>query len=304
MPDLFIGLVSHSASRFAWNQGESGLAYGLQRALRAAGRTSEVRINVENLFDPSALSLTPEVIQESTFEELSLERAWGRFLSAGSPQRCARAVRQELLGAGRWLNAQWRLRGPRMVTGNPLSAQERAIRRLLNIELSHFDLLECAIESGAPWTLILEDDASTLDLEDAVLGLIGIMDSRSTPQPRYVNISESFTQEQLGIAHLLLPTTEIWQGTKARLVLPSKRPVTNTVCAILYRTDFISDLLSVMRGLPQVPVIPIDWKVNQALMHMFDRGSLGAGDCWSVFPGPFTQLSMNEAIARVNGAGR
>ena len=74
--------------------------------------------------------------------------------------------------------------------------------------------------------------------------------------------------------------------------------MTNTVCAILYRAAFVRDLLAAMDALPMEPVVPIDWKLNLALMRMFDDGRLVAGDCWQVEPGPIDQLSMRtEASA-------
>jgi hypothetical protein len=74
--------------------------------------------------------------------------------------------------------------------------------------------------------------------------------------------------------------------------LAASRPVTNTVCAILYRATFLRDLVAEMESLPMTPVVPIDWKLNIALMNMFESGSLLNGDCWNVTPGPMDQLSM------------
>lgn len=302
MPDLFIGLVSHSASRFAWNQGEAGLARSLERRLDEAGVTCEVRINVENLLDPASIQLTPKVIEDSLFQELRLEREWQNFLSEGGRRSTSSRLSRQGLHAARWLNAQWRLRGPATLTRNPESTQERALRRLLNIELSHFDLLERALASGAPWALILEDDASTLDIDDAANGLLSLMRTAESHGVDYINVSQSFTREELEVGHLLMPPVSAWEGSHSRQVLPSVRPITNTVCAILYRTAFMQELFSALRDIPRIPVIPIDWKLNEALMNMYRTGSISSGSCWTVFPGPFDQLSMRNPVNEMNGA--
>ena len=81
----------------------------------------------------------------------------------------------------------------------------------------------------------------------------------------------------------------------ARGVLSGRLPVTNTVCAILYRTSFLRELLAVWAELPVEPVIPIDWKLNKALMMLHGRGLLPAGSAWNVEPAPIVQMSMAEA---------
>ena len=77
-------------------------------------------------------------------------------------------------------------------------------------------------------------------------------------------------------------------------ILSASKPVTNTVCAVLYRTSFLEELLTVLDSLPLSPVIPIDWKLNAALLQMHDSGALGAGDCWFLEPAPIVQRSMQS----------
>lgn len=301
MPDLFIGLVSHQASRFSWNQGEEGLARSLQRSMTDRGLQCEVRINTENLLDSSTLALTSKVIWDSAMSELELESDWQTFLRSDPDVSRKFDFRGSLLHIGRRAAMAWKLRAPASLTKNPRSAQESALRRLLNIEMSHFDLMDRAIASQAPWALILEDDASTLNLEDAVSGLLGLMSIDSSPKPKYVNVSQSFTKEQLGVANLLKPSVVVWSGGEMREVCPSTRPISNTVCAILYSRSFLIRVRAVMDKLPRIPVIPIDWKLNQALMAMFASGELNNGDCWTIFPGPFDQLSMRANFETVAG---
>jgi hypothetical protein len=77
--------------------------------------------------------------------------------------------------------------------------------------------------------------------------------------------------------------------------MKTELPVTNTVCAIAYRAPFAELLLEEYSKMPQRPVVPIDWKLNQALMTVHGRGELPSGSCLWVLPGPIDQLSMRDA---------
>ncbi len=57
------------------------------------------------------------------------------------------------------------------------------------------------LESGASHVLILEDDAFTTQLTDLTFGLNGLLNAAK--MPAFVNLSESFSVEQLGVGHLL-----------------------------------------------------------------------------------------------------
>jgi hypothetical protein len=166
------------------------------------------------------------------------------------------------------------------------------VRRLLNIEASHVDLLQRGLSHGADWILVLEDDAATADLEDCADGLAALM-ATAGAQPAYLNVSRSFTPEELGIAHLLQPeSVHAWAGVVPRTIMSASKPVTNTVCAIAYRAEFAARLLERWETMPVVPVVPIDWKLNEVLMSMHHDGELGPSDCWLVEPAPIDQMSM------------
>ncbi len=167
------------------------------------------------------------------------------------------------------------------------------IRRLINIELSHVDLMRTGLASGAGWILILEDDAASLDASDCAAGLCGLMASAPS-SVAFINVSESFSHEELGIDGLLQPAPAQWAGPRSREVLTAARPVTNTVCAILYRADFVGALLDAFDRMPMTPVVPIDWKLNEAIMQLHAAGDLGSGSCWLVSPAPIDQLSMRS----------
>ena len=276
-PSCFIGVVSYERSRFAINQGDQGFAAQLRDALTQRGVTASIAINTANLHDPDALPVDEALLQASLTAEIDSAVAWDDYLGrTGTRVRAGHALRRA--------RRAWRRLSP------PSPA---LVTRLLNIELSHIDLMRRGLTEKADWLLIIEDDASTSDLDDCADGLLGLM--RTAPAAlQFANVSESFPLPALGIEHLLTHVEMPWRGTRNRDILGADRPVTNTVCAILYRADFVRRLLAQFEQLPMTPVLPIDWKLNEALMAMHRRGELGAGSCWLVSPAPIDQLSMRD----------
>jgi len=278
-PSLFIGVVSHEGSRFAVSQGPGGLAAVLAEQLHSLGQSVLVEVSTVDAYDREQLPITPAMVGACLTAQVHLDRRWARYLGR------ARGPRWWATHGLRWARRAEQLvrpPGPKMV------------ERLLNIELAHFALLRSGLATGAEWALILEDDASSTDVSDCAAGLAWLMSSRTDDkQPAYVNVSQSFSLDELGLSHLLTPSPDAsWAGETKRRILTSARPATNTVCAILYRGSFVRELLAVTDALPIEPVVPIDWKLNLALMQMFATGGLGAGDCWFVDPAPIDQLSM------------
>jgi len=170
------------------------------------------------------------------------------------------------------------------------SGDNSSLNRLLNIELSHRSLWAAALESGAPWVLILEDDGWAEDVDDFAAGVVRLMGE--TPAPAFVNLSHSFSPKQLHIEHLLRAGRCSWRGGRPRAILESVRPVTNTVCAVLYSAEFLQHLVSAWDAQPLYPVVPIDWKMNRILMSFYEAGSFPSHGCWFVEPGPVIQGSM------------
>lgn len=276
MISLFIGVVSYERSRFSASQGPDGLAHSLSVPLRDRGVETTVAVNTGDLLDLGLHPIDHRSVQAGLSAELSLDRRWAAFLRrTGQP----RWWWTHLLQTGR--RTARRLRPP----------STRAIIRLLNIELSHLDLMRRAVRNKADWLLILEDDAATSDVQDCADGIAGLMGLEHPPA--YVNISASFPLSTLGVQHLLREIPDApWVGHEPRRLLASARPITNTVCAVLYRGDFLHSLIEALDSIPLEPVLPIDWKLNQALMNLWDDGVLGPGDCWTVEPAPIRQLSM------------
>lgn len=257
------------------SQGPSGLAARLTSALPDV----VVQVNTENLLDEAAWSIDAAQVQRTLTAELALEHEWAAFLGRRP------TLRRRATSLVRRLRRAWRRLQP------PAPAM---VRRLGNIELSHLDLMRRGLESQAPWILIIEDDAFAEDLDDLSRGLAGLM--VADPPAAYVNVSESFSTAELGIDHLLRPVGHThWAGHHERSLMSADRPVTNTVCAILYRREFLTSLVTAMEALPLEPVVPIDWKLNMALMILYRSGTITSGECWLVEPAPIAQMSMRPA---------
>lgn len=165
------------------------------------------------------------------------------------------------------------------------------LKRLANIELAHLSLLRQAVQSEAPWALILEDDALAIDTHETADALARFLAQYTGEfQPKYVNVSESFSANTLGIRGL---GKQVGVWAESVSLQSMEKPVTNTVCAILYSRAFMLAVVDEFDSIPLKPVIPIDWKLNVAIMNLVEKGELLPGDCWQVDPAPFVQGSMH-----------
>jgi len=275
---LFIGVVSYEGSKYPQAQGPEGLAAQLATALHERGRECTVVIDTSNRLNADQAPVSDADVQAALSAQVRLEGEWDRYIRASHGS----SVRGRAHASLRWLRRGWQ----RLVSPGTLM-----VERLLNIELAHQELLRQGIASHAPWIVILEDDAWSADIDDLADGLTDLL-ARAETGVQFINLSESFDLSELGINHLLGDSECSWHGSTTRAVLSAQQPVTNTVCAIAYRSSFAEQLLAAYASMPMRPVVPIDWKLNQALMDMHASGSLGAGSCWWVVPGPIDQLSM------------
>lgn len=276
-PELFIGVVSHSESSYLVNQGSDGFAALLVKELTDIGVSCLVSLNLENLYSDSGTVPTLHQAREGLRAEVHLAREWDEYLGRRV------GLKGRFAHAGRWGKSLW---------NGYTSPNVNEIQRLRNIEESHLTLFRKGLESGAEWILVVEDDAASRNITDLAHGIRGIMESTGL---KFVNLSYSFTYDELGIRHLLGPAySAVWAGGSARSVLSASKPVTNTVCAILYQQLFLQDLVAVLGDIPENPVVPIDWRLNMALMVMWKSRKLRAEECWFIDPAPIVQLSMRN----------
>ena len=275
--NLFIGVVSYSRTQFAISQGPQGLGQQLASQLsNHSGISTQIHIISEDL-DKSGVVVDRRTVQRSLTSELHAEARYSKYISR--PQYIKNSVR---------LGARWAMRLRHSLN----SPHPQLVSRLLNIEASHCDLMKRGLESGSDYVLILEDDAFSTQLADLANGISGLMNASTTPA--FVNLSESFSVDELGVGHLLTDKTDgPWQGDECRVVYLASRPITNTVCAILYSREFLASVVQEMDALPMEPVLSIDWKLNVALMNLYETRKLDGLECWWVEPAPIKQMSMH-----------
>ena len=245
-----------------------------------------MEISSADYFDEAGISLTQRQVADSIRSELQLERRWREYLNPGE-SGWLRSVEF----AARYVYRRIRL-APFGSGGSAATHRGgRMLRRLINIELSHLKLLNNASQNGSSWALILEDDALAVDVPAFAADLHHFLQSQSsTKNPAFLNLSESFDFATLGLSSHLNPHGT-W-GSHAE-ILSADRPMTNTVCAILYRDDFLKKLVSALSRIPITPVLPIDWKINAALLDLYSCGEIGPDECWFITPGPILQGSMH-----------
>ena len=269
-PPVFIGLVSHEGTRFTHSQTDQGLAAKLADALPG----SHLTVCTRDLFDETGEAVSPEDVQAGLAAELHSEYRWGTYLGR----------RRE---PGWWLTLAGRQ--VRRIKDRVDPPSESTVRRLLNIEYAHRALLQQGLETSADWIVILEDDAACSDVDDLASGLQALI--ADAAKSSFINLSQSFSFTELGINELVdVSNTHRWAGNQPRVVLQARRPVTNTVCAIAYSRDLAGHIMTLFDGMPERPVLPIDWKLNEALMDLVS--SQRPVECILLDPGPIQQLSM------------
>ena len=278
---VVIGLVTYPGTRFPESSGSGGAAWTLARLLQSAGIPAEVAVHGSNDHDEHADPVDIRRVEASVREQLRVETAW-RCYVAGRPvgwiDRGVESLRRVKAAMRYTATRAARRRGDRMVV------------RLLNIQSAHEALLRAGLDAGATWIVIVEDDAVLVDADACVAVLRKVCASPDGP-PDYINLSRSFSTGDLHVETLLRDTDSALTGVTIRV---ASRPISNTVCAIAYRAGFARMLLEEYRRLDHYAVIPIDWRLNAALMAMTERGDLGGNSCWFVEPGPLVQGSMQE----------
>ena len=168
------------------------------------------------------------------------------------------------------------------------------LQRLANIERGHLSLMEQALTADCQWALILEDDAQSPNPDQLATDLVNHLSAwDNTSQPSYVNMSESFPISELGLGGKL-KNQGAWDSRSD--VVSATMPFTNTVCAMLYRREFLMDLVEELRSIPLEPIVPIDWKLNMAIMSLSKANKLEPDYCYAVTPAPIIQGSMHTPL--------
>ena len=103
-----------------------------------------------------------------------------------------------------------------------------------------------------------------------------------------ISISESFSFLELGI------TSAVTNSNFNQINLyESALPVTNTVSAMLYKTQFLKQILPYLLEYRKYRIIPIDHKINMALHQIYKIRKSESNFFYFMHPGLFIQKSIH-----------
>jgi len=235
-------------------------------AAKAAGIAVRVLVSDRNDADPHQHSVTRTTVAASARHQAELEARWrahvaGRGVSSvPSPLTLGMQARRSFDSV-------------------------KSVFRLLNIDYSHLRVWRHALATGASAALVIEDDAQLVDerLGKFLAALLPHIEDQSV----LVNCSRSIAVDELGITEILQEALTKIELQEIR-VTQTDRAITNTVCANLYSHEFLERLVAFIDRRGLVPVVPIDWRVNEFLLHDPEMKT------WWVDPAPFVQGSMHE----------
>lgn len=282
-PDLFLGLVTHRNSAFN-SSGESTKAIeNLSLQLEGLGLIVETLISDRDEYSSENFPISTDALKSAAKAQSQLERDWRLFLI--SQARFPAPIRATKIVATQALYQLMLFKRSRGTKTASTSQAAKAYRRLINIDLSHRRILEEGLKSGAPMVVVLEDDASKLNSHQAQ-ALADVIRLARDQGVDFVNLSESISINDLGVTRIL-KRGKIIASVHENQVIAMDTPVTNTVCANIYGSNFATLFASYLSEDRLTPVIPIDWRLNQVIMeHPETR-------CWWTRPGLFLQRSMH-----------
>ena len=262
-PDLVLGLVTHPNSHFRLSG--QAVCEQVHEDLLSSGIRSDRLVSDRNDAHDDRYTITRSLVKRSARAQAELETRWRSRISKSSLTPFHFVVKQAI-GVKRGV------------------APPAVLTRLLNIDYSHLRIWRHALAVGAKAALVIEDDAQLVN--DEIGHLIGSVMDRFEDQRVLVNCSESLDHRSLGVEDILeqAPVT----GRIGDVVVRDPRPtITNTVCANLYSPALLEKLLWHVDHRGLVPVVPIDWRVNEFLIDNPDVST------WWLHPAPFIQGSMH-----------
>jgi hypothetical protein len=153
--------------------------------------------------------------------------------------------------------------------------------------------MNLSLKSNKRYVLILEDDFLIEDIE-AIIKILKFATSAevSKSNVQLVNLSKSFSYLELGFQNFVGSSIKDVSYPNYTIDI-LKYPVTNTVCATLYKTDFLIKLTSELESQKQISIIPIDHKINIALNKLLKKGLIEKECYGSSNPSLFIQGSLH-----------
>ncbi len=158
-----------------------------------------------------------------------------------------------------------------------------------NISESHIAQFIDSVKSNFEFSLILEDDFKInqdYSLELTINSLLEFMKINSNVS--IISVSESFSFSELGISNIVRNI----QSNNLNLY-EATLPVTNTISAMLYKTQFLKQILPYLLEYRKYRIIPIDHKINMALHQIYKKKNSESDFFYFMQPGLFIQDSIH-----------
>jgi hypothetical protein len=287
---VFVGLVTHPRSRFNADGTATRQAQAIVDALVRRHAGAGLLVSDRDDYDPVTMPLDRTELLRSARYQADLEHRWRRYLAAGGGWPAWGALADTVISAV--MSVKREAGTGALLPWGDGAAGRAAATRLLNIDLSHLRTLESAVASGSEWVLVLEDDARVDDADAAADDLLAVVETLTPTPVAFASLSESISLDRLGVEAMI--GGPVASDGPPWLVRTS-RPITNTVCANVYRASFAAELAAGIRARGLTPVAPIDWRLNEQIMRMMAGGRLGPDSCAWAIPGLFRQASMHAA---------
>jgi hypothetical protein len=182
-----------------------------------------------------------------------------------------------------------------IISGEFRSATKVAIARCQNISTNHLKAWSESYQSKDVFLIVLEDDADAIDHKENINSIAEILRMVPRDKLEYIimDLSDSYSIEELGLRDNILYTTRDDRYQSDIIYL--KSAATNTLCAVLFGSETIRQLISFVSNSGQKYIkcgIPIDWVVNAWLTYYPD--DIPPLVSIHVKPGYFKQMSMKS----------
>lgn len=285
--ELFFGLLTHDKSRYP-REPFIEFFQGFYKYRTPPTSKGIIAISDENPFSLGDVHLIDLAL--APLYEQALHRSWQAYLNFKTIPKLNKNNLRIVINC---LNYYLKLRKKHF-----RFSEKQKYARLLNINRGYLNLLEEFAQSDLKWGLIFEDDAGIKSSESlfcALTQVINFVEQSNHPKV-FVDVSESFSFEQLGVEHLVEQVDlELFPANiLGNRLVATKRPFTNTTCAVLYSQEMASTVLKIVKRYSNSPgkrIIPIDWSFNMALLDLEYQGI--EVKSFHLDPGIFSQQSLH-----------
>jgi hypothetical protein len=170
---------------------------------------------------------------------------------------------------------------------------ERVLNRQMNISFSHVRALNYNFSKKIKWLMIVEDDIIITEVKELYESMQFLIEEMEENNFKIANASQSFDENDLGLKKLR--KRRIISKKNKKLILAEYSYISvNTVCATIYSRKIVGSLLKKLREINRFKLVPIDYKISEALALLTKENKIKSNDYVSLINSPIVQGSMND----------